>query len=112
MTGYSRLNAFTALPREDQLKFLLRFAHDLTIVGRDTYQVGTTDLEAPTRLREINEVQHRLLAFSIALLEDDPKRYPDEVLVQIALEHPEDAVLQAQVLRSFDRAMSAVGEAA
>jgi hypothetical protein len=38
--------------------------------------------------------------------EDDPKRYPDEVLLHIILDHPDDSEVQRQVIDSFGRVLS------
>ena len=79
---------------------------ELTIRARDTYDVGGDGLDNPERMRSYNEVQHRLLGFLAALLKGDPKRYPDDVLIRIILEHPRDAVLQQQMAEAFARALS------
>jgi len=39
--------------------FLVYLAHALTILARDTYEVGTEGVTNPSRLRHINELQHR-----------------------------------------------------
>jgi hypothetical protein len=112
MTGYNPFDAYTRLKHEDRIRFLLRLAHELTIVGRDSYEVGGNGLTCPHRLRALNEVQHRILASTVALLEDNPKRYPDDALLHIILDHPEDNELQRQVLDSFERIMSQLTSAA
>jgi hypothetical protein len=105
MNAHSRADTFASLSSSDQLDFLLRLAHDLTIVGRDTYRIQSLDLESPRRLRSLNEVQHRILAFCVALLHQNPKRYPDDVLMAIIFEHPEDVVLRHQIEAAFDRVL-------
>ena len=112
MPSHNPTEVFVKLTRDEKLDFLLRLAHDLTIVGRDAYTVGGNGLDAPHRLREINEVEHRILAFCLALKQDNPKRYPDDVLLRIILEHPEDSELQRQILSSFDRVMALQAPAA
>jgi hypothetical protein len=97
---------FAQLPHEDKLNFLVGLAHELTIVGRDTYCLGGSGLDSPQRLRALNEIQHRILAFCLALMKDDPKRYPEDVLLNIILDHPEDSKLQGQVRSAFDRILS------
>jgi hypothetical protein len=42
--------------------FLSRLAHELTVVGRNSYQIQTEDLEHPRQLRETNEILHRVTA--------------------------------------------------
>src|SRR5439155_118255 len=98
--------SFSALGSDGKACFLALLAHELTIVARDTYEVEGDSLSDPSRMRAINEVQHRLLGFLVALLTGDPMRYPDEVLVRIVLEDPRDAVLQQQLSEAFARALS------
>jgi hypothetical protein len=42
----------------------------------------------------------------MALRRNEEKRYPDEVLVRIILEHPEDLELQRQLQEVFDHLMA------
>ena len=98
--------SFSALGSDGKACFLALLAHELTIVARHTYEVGGNSLTDPGRMRAMNEVQHGLLGFLAALLMDDPRRYPDEVLVRIVLEHPDNAVLQQQLSEAFGRALS------
>ena len=79
--------AFAALGADEKVSFLIVLAHELTIRARDTYEVGGKGLENPERMRSYNEIQHRVLGFLAALHRGDVKRYPDDVLVQIILEH-------------------------
>jgi hypothetical protein len=100
------LEAYTELSPHEKLHCLLCFAHELTILARENYDSSSQGVSQPQRLRTLNEMQHRLLATGIALYEDDPKRYPDEVLLEMLLEHPEDPAFEVQVRQAFDRARS------
>ena len=40
----------------------------------------------PSRLRCINELQHRVLRFLIALMKEDANRYPNDIFVRLILE--------------------------
>jgi hypothetical protein len=88
---------------QEQIDFLLEFAHALTILARDTYAVGEDGLTHPSRMRRINEVQHRVISFLIALRQNNAQRYPEETLVRIMLEHPQDLDLQRQLQKAFDQ---------
>jgi len=55
------------LPHEKKLLFLAELGHELTIVGRHSYEPGTEALEKPGLLRRVNEVQHRVLACLVQL---------------------------------------------
>lgn len=59
----------SALPLECQLRFLARLSFGLTVVGRDSYEVGTDDLTHPRQLRRVNEIQHRVAACLSQLLD-------------------------------------------
>lgn len=82
---------------QEQSAFLLHLAHALTIIARDTYEVGGQGVSQPARLRRINEMQHRVTSFLIALMHQDTRRYPDEVLMGVLLDHADDLELQGQI---------------
>ncbi len=77
--------------------------HELTIIARDSYEVGGDSLTNPQRMRRINEIQHRVSDFLCALQRNNPHRYPDDHLVRIILEHPEDGELERQLNGAFER---------
>jgi hypothetical protein len=60
----------------------------LTVLARDTYEVGRDGLTDPSRLRGINELQHRVLSFLMALMKNDANRYPDAIFGRLILEPP------------------------
>jgi hypothetical protein len=95
---------FLGLPEREKIEALIHLSHELTILARDTYEPGSTRLSHPSRLRAINEVQHRISGHLLALLRNDPGRYPDEVLAQIILGHDDDPELQRQIGYAFSRA--------
>ena len=95
------IEVFDHYSPDEKIDFLIQFAHALTILARDTYEVGTEGLSNPSQLRIINEVQHRVTSFLIALIKNDVKRYPEDTLVRIILEHPEDLALQRRLLEAF-----------
>lgn len=56
------------LPGERKPLFLAALGHELTVVARSTYKPQTEELDKPSQLRKINEVQHRVLACLVQLL--------------------------------------------
>jgi hypothetical protein len=106
MTVDDAINVFVSYSSEDKKEFLAHLIYDLTVVARDSYAVEDDGLSNPQRVRIINEVQHRVSAFLWALLRNDPQRYPDDILVRIILEHPDDNDLQHQLNESFARLTS------
>ena len=101
---------YSSLNRAAQIKLLFRFGFNLTVVARDTYEVGTEGVIDPRRLRQINEVQHRVLVHIDKLLNDDPNRYPDDALISMLLHH-DNVPLCSQAERAFLEAASYVAVA-
>ncbi len=95
------IDTFSHYSSQGKIDFLVQLAHALTILARDTYEVGGEGLTEPSRLRRLNEVQHRVLGFIIALRKPGAKRYPDDVLVRVILEHADDLPLQRQLQEAF-----------
>jgi hypothetical protein len=99
------IETFCKYSPQEKIDFLVHISHALTILARDTYAVEDDGLTNPSRLRVINEIQHRVTGFLLALRKNDVKRYPDDVLVRIILEHPEDLDLQQQLQEISSRLM-------
>ena len=102
---HQAIETFCKYSPQEKIDFLVQFAHALTILARDTYAVGEDGLTNPSRLRLMNEIQHRVTGFLMALRKHAVKRYPDAVLVRIMLEHPEDLELQRQLQETCGRLM-------
>ena len=103
MTVDEAIALFSSYSTEEKEEFLAHFMHELSIIARDSYEVGQDGLTNPPRVRRINEVQHKVSAFLCAILQGDPQRFPENVLVKIILEHPDDAILERQLGESFAR---------
>src|SRR5262252_8473770 len=103
---HQAIDTFRHYSPQEKSDFLLQLAHTLTIIARDTYEFGEEGLTQPARLRRINEVQHRVTSFLVALMRQDVQHYPDDVLVRIILEHPEDLNLQQQLQEAFSHLMA------
>ena len=103
MTVDQAIEIFRNYSRREKIDFLFHLAHALTILARDTYEARGEGLSQPARLRRITEVQHRVLSGIIALMKNEAKRYPDEVLVRLVLEHPADRDLQQQLEQAFSQ---------
>ena len=101
---------YSSLNRTAQVKLLSRFGFNLTVAARDAYEAGTEEIIDPRRLRQINEVQHRVFDHIDKLLNDDPDRYPDDVLISMLLHH-DSVTLCSQAERAFLEAASYVAAA-
>ncbi|MDD2815139.1 MAG: hypothetical protein PHP00_05295 [Thiotrichaceae bacterium] len=80
------LAEFSKMSQLEKLTWLSRLLHSATIDARDTYQVGTNQLENPEKLRRYNEFMHRALGFQLAIACDHNSRMPDEQFFEM-LEH-------------------------
>jgi hypothetical protein len=98
---------YSSLNRTAQVKLLSRFGFNLTVAARDTYAAGSEALSDPRRLRQINEVQHRVFSHIGKLINNDPDRYPDDVLISMLLHH-DNLALCSQAERAFLEAASYV----
>lgn len=104
MTVDEAITVFLSYSAEEKKEFVAQLMHELTIVARDSYEAGQDGLTNPARVRRVNEVQHRLSAFLGKLLREDPRRYPDETIVRIVLEHPDDGGLAWDMSVAFESA--------
>jgi hypothetical protein len=96
---------FSKLSEELQLKCLTIFGHNLTIAARDTYAFQSPEVRAPRRIREINEIQHRIFNHILALCTPGSSRYSDDALISIMLDH-EDEHLRDQCLWAIEDALN------
>ena len=106
MTVDEAIAVFSSYSDEDKKEFLAHLMCELTIIARDSYEAGGDGLTNPQRMRQINEVQHRVSEFLWALLRNDSRRYPDDVLVKIVLQDSNDPVLKQQLSKAFERLAS------
>jgi len=106
MNTKEALEIFSDLSSEEKANFLARLAFELTIMARDTYEVGTDDLTNPKLMRSINEIQHRILSQLSAILRNDKNRYPDEVFWQIVFDYNQEMEkIVARVAVNFSPAL-------
>ncbi len=96
--------AFSAYSPDEKKEFLAQLMYELTVVARDSYEVGQEGLTDPRRVRVINEVQHCLSAFLRQLLRGDARRYPDDSIVRIVMEQSGDDHLAWHMAAAFERA--------
>jgi hypothetical protein len=105
MGSFKPIEAFITLSPPEQARFLMRLAWELTIVARSYYVPGTEDLTDAAAVRAVNELQHKIASHALAILDDDPRRYPDDVLVQIVFDDvPDRPDLRSLVRTAFARA--------
>jgi len=95
------IGIFSNLSSKRKILFLSLLAHNMTISARETYIADSIQIKEPSKLRAFNEMQHQITAQLIHILEDDPLRYPDEVLFNLL----DDIARQAECIKSLDNAM-------
>jgi len=78
MTNSEMLTKYQTLSEQDKSLFLAYVAHDLTIFGRENY----TDYNR-IKFQALNELQHVITGQVSKLLQNDTKRYPDDILFKI-----------------------------
>jgi FPC/CPF motif-containing protein YcgG len=78
----------TYVPLNDQAKvvFLTRVSHALTISMRGVYDSTEDPHQLIERFKGSNELQHQLSSQLRHLHQEDPRRYPDDVFINILVE--------------------------
>jgi hypothetical protein len=71
---------------EQQIRVLCLLSFYLTLTGRSLYGSDTSVEDRAQGLKIINEIQHSIVSQVGPLLEDSPKRYPDDVFINIIIE--------------------------
>src|SRR5262249_22722257 len=85
---------FSSLSNSDKVNVLLIFMHEITILVRTVFLGYESDCEMRSRLAyHLSEINHRFTSAALALMEGRPT-YPDDVLIEILVEQPNDPVLE------------------
>lgn len=100
-------NRYNELDDRQQTDFLIRFAHDLTILGRDCYEIDGTGVDHPKRLRYVNEMQHRIMGAVMELRGKEKGAKSRDWIVELMLKH-ESELLKTQTDWAFEHSISAV----
>ena len=98
--------SYAALPADEQAEVLSLLALELTIAAREWYEPGDAGLSDASRVRALNEVQHRVTSHLAALLRGDAGRYPCDVLTAIVLDGASDPQLGRIKASAFARALN------
>ncbi len=97
---------YNELSREQKTDFLIRFAHSLTIVGRECYDFDGAGVKHPKSLRYINEMQHRIMGAAMELGGEKEGKRPPDWIIDLMLKH-ENKLLKARSGWAFEQAISA-----
>ena len=85
----------------NQTIYWCNLAHELTILARDSEllsRIGESGV-----LKTLLELSHLITGQIGKLLRDDPSRYPNDILVEIALESAQRAGIEAEFRGSMAR---------
>jgi hypothetical protein len=103
----SEIQHFKDLSALDQSRFLARFMYELTLEARNFYSpTGEQNIDA-TKLRFINEIQHRLTRFIEQVLIDDPARPGDDVTLRLLLAPRGEKTIEALLHAAYARTIQA-----
>lgn len=103
----SEISHFKDLSSIDQSRFLARFMYEMTLEARNFYSpTGTQDIDA-TKLRFINEIQHRLTRFIEQVLLDDPGRPNDDVMLRLLLAPRAEKTIETLLHAAYARTIQA-----
>ena len=105
----SEIRSFKDLSSIDKARFLTRFMYELTLDGRNFYSPNSTQNIDATKLRFINEVQHRVTRFIEQILIDDPARSSDDVMLRLLLAPRSEKTIETLVHTAYARTIQAVG---
>jgi hypothetical protein len=64
----NELRRFEKMSPVDKAVWLAALQSTVTLVGRETYIVGSLEISDTSRLRQINEFMHRISEYQLALL--------------------------------------------
>jgi len=97
----SMVERYQRMSTREQALFLSRFAHELTIAARETYDPDSSGLTDPAKLRLVNELMHRIMGQLIAVTTRNLDRYPDEVIFEMILDPGEGLSLRRAANAAF-----------
>jgi hypothetical protein len=104
----SEIRNFSDLSSLEQARFLARFMYELTLEARNFYGPGSEQAIDATKLRFVNEVQHRVTRFIEQILLDDPGRPSNDVTLRLLLAPRAEKAIESLVLAAYSRTIQAV----
>lgn len=103
----SEIKHFKDMSALEQARFLARFMYELTLEARNFYSpTGEQDIDA-TKLRFINEIQHRITRFIEQVLLDDPARPSDDMTFRLLLASRSEKTIEALLHAAYARTIQA-----
>lgn len=106
---FQHIDAIEALARMspiEEANFLARLGHWLTVVARDSYEFQAPGVVDPIKLRQINEIQHRVFSQIAGLVGKGERVFDPVVMVAWLTAEECEIELQNQCLEAFERVYS------
>ncbi|NJO15537.1 MAG: hypothetical protein HC877_07270 [Thioploca sp.] len=72
------LTGFLNMAQPQKIIWLSKLLFIISMFARDTYQVGTDQVERANELRKYNELLHRIATFQLEIATEKSIRKPDE----------------------------------
>ena len=69
---------FSKMTQSQKIIWLSKLLFITSMFARDTYQVGTVQVEKPDELRKYNELLHRIASFQLEIAVGKDERKPDK----------------------------------
>lgn len=91
-------------PREE-LRFLARFGHRITVVARGTYEFQAPGVTDPRSLRSYNEIHHRIYAQIRSLVVNEKRDFDSESLASWLTGEGRDESFRASCFWAFEQAL-------
>lgn len=104
----SEIRNFRGLSPLDQARFMTRFMYELTLEARNFYGPGGEQAIDASKLRFINEIQHRVTRFIEQILIDDPARASDDVMLRLLLAPRTEKTIESLVHAAYVRTVQAL----
>ncbi len=108
MNRIELIASINKLNREQLIKLGTVLAIELTIQARDTYVPGSTAVHDPTRLRECNEVLHRVISAVRRGIDGEEVSSSIEMIVAQLPEKEDNTPLARQIFSAFFRALQQI----
>lgn len=92
------------LPVTEQIRLLLTYGHQLTVMARDSYEFQGAGVVKPELLRGVNEINHRLFPNIESLIGTEAPAFPSNIMASWIAGEGRPTIAQGS-LRAFERAL-------
>jgi hypothetical protein len=97
---------YTGMNKDRKIRFLTYLSYEITVWLRGTYSNGSDVNSEDSKLMGANELQHHISSQLGHHLDDDVKRYPDDVFLGILSEKAAHYGISSELQHSLDKSLS------